>query len=411
MANALGVACLMKGVGGCRLVLLPVLFLLFAWPLPPPLLNELVWQLQLWTAAVAGGLLRAVGVPALVETTMVSRPDYSFAVIENCSGFRSMELLTAIALIVRELVPGAGTRSWLVVLVAPLVAAVLNTLRIFVVVVSPNPHAVNDHLVQGILVLVAGTLTLHVCARRLCVGPRPPSAVVAVSHPERSAPAMFPWRAGMAALLALSVVSLLPSPWRSAAAPPLQLGERIPVEHAGWLVKSQQRDVQFLGAVRFRESLSRLYSRGGEAVALFVAAAAEGNRRTSPFSPKTVLPGMRWRLERSDVARLEALGIAVESAVVELAGERWLVYHWRRGDAGLLAETLRHGLAIDETPLTGGRERAVLRLATPVGAALPAERARAADTLERFTRDFREFLSGPPPPTARALRRAGDSPV
>ncbi len=120
---------------------------------------------------------------------------------------------------------------------------------------------------------------------------------------------------------------------------------------------------------------------------------------------------MRWRLERSDVARLEALGVAVESAVVERAGERWLVYHWRRGDAGLLAETLRHGLAIDETPLTGGRERAVLRLATPVGAALPAERARAADTLERFTRDFREFLSGPGPPTARAARLAGGGPV
>ena len=200
---------------------------------------------------------------------------------------------------------------------------------------------------------------------------------------------------GTVALLAFSLLSLSPSPWLSAAVPPASPRAQIPAEQAGWVGEPRAADVLFLGLMRLPGSVSRFYSRGDETVTLFAATAAGADRTTSPFSPKTVLPGMRWRLERSDLGRLEALGILVEAAVVVRDGRRWLVYHWRRGDAGLVTETLRHALALDETPQGGRRQRDILRLATPVGTGSSAELVRGADTLERFARDFRDFLSDP----------------
>ena len=391
MANALGLACWVRGAAGGRVALGPVLFLLFAWPLPPPLLNQLVWPLQLWTAEAAGAFLGAVGVPALVETTVVTRPDGVFAVIENCSGFRVVELLAAVAWLLRERVPGGGARSWIPLLVAPPLALLLNLLRVFAVVASPDPDAVNDHLVQGLVMLGGGTLALWGLASRLGGAgrgaPRPAPRAAA------SAPGLPRLPGLLAGALALAALSLLPAPRPGAGQAPVLPG-RIPVEHAGWVARGVPPDPLFLGTVRFGESLSRLYTRGDERVVLFVGRAAAADRRTSPFSPKTLLPGMGWRLEQARSVRLDELGIEAESAVVERDGRRWLVYHWHRGDAGWIGESLRHGLAMDRVPLAR-RERAVLRLATPLGPGRPDARERGAERLEGFARDFRDFLGAP----------------
>ena len=106
--NALACAWLWRGVAALRVVWLPVAFLVFAMPLPPPLRNELVYQLQTWTAELAGWVLYMGGVSHFVAAERIFRPEATFSVIESCSGMRSMETLSMVEAMVVDGLNGLG---------------------------------------------------------------------------------------------------------------------------------------------------------------------------------------------------------------------------------------------------------------------------------------------------------------
>jgi len=59
MLLVLGVGCVTWGTASFRPLALPVGFLIFAMPIPPPLLNVVVFRLQIWTADLSGRLFRS----------------------------------------------------------------------------------------------------------------------------------------------------------------------------------------------------------------------------------------------------------------------------------------------------------------------------------------------------------------
>ena len=61
------------GLPGVRAVWLPIAFLLFAIPLPAPLLLAVIFKLQIWTAASSGWMLNMLGLPALVTGDQILR--------------------------------------------------------------------------------------------------------------------------------------------------------------------------------------------------------------------------------------------------------------------------------------------------------------------------------------------------
>jgi exosortase/archaeosortase family protein len=95
-------------------------------------------------------------------------------VIESCSGLRGIEVLTIVALAIRELFSASGTRSWSVVAIAPTLGFALNVLRIAVVIATTesagseaNLEETWDHTPQGVVVLAVGTALLYLLAHRL----------------------------------------------------------------------------------------------------------------------------------------------------------------------------------------------------------------------------------------------------
>lgn len=129
-------------------------------------------------------------------------------------------------------------------------------------------------------------------------------------------------------------------------------------------------------------------------VTLFVGAAQQGNRSSSPFSPKTVLPDSSWQLERGHDKPLAALERTVGAYVLHNREGHLAVYHWNLGDQGLLRETVRSLLAIDSTPYARRRAGTVVRLATRVESDAPEDLEAGWQQLERFARDFATPLNG-----------------
>src|SRR5262245_17852262 len=93
LAFGLGLASLWKGVAGVRLMLLPAGFLVFALPLPPAFANAVIFRFQLWTAQLTGWLLYLFALPARVVGESILRSDFTFSVVEGCSGLRSVVTL------------------------------------------------------------------------------------------------------------------------------------------------------------------------------------------------------------------------------------------------------------------------------------------------------------------------------
>ncbi|MCA9512556.1 MAG: exosortase/archaeosortase family protein, partial [Myxococcales bacterium] len=156
-----GAAAVHCGTKGARLVALPALLLVFAIPIPAPLLAEVVYRFQLWTADYAGWLLFALGRSAYVSGDQILLAGDHFAVIEGCSGLRSVQTLTMVALLLVELFGRRGLHALAILVLAPLVAFALNGFRVLALILNPHSEVVAIHNLQGVAILLGGLAILY----------------------------------------------------------------------------------------------------------------------------------------------------------------------------------------------------------------------------------------------------------
>src|SRR5262245_51876829 len=185
----LGAAAWWKGRPALRLLRLPAAFLLFAMPLPAPLQNEIVTWLQVVTADLTGVLLTLLHVPHTVSGDQILRQAQTFSVIEACSGLRSIETLTLVAVLMADLFGRSTRHALLLVLAAPPVALFLNGWRAVALILNPHSEIVAVHNLQGIAILLGGLVLLFLfdgLLERLL--PRPPAAAPAPAAAAHGAP-------------------------------------------------------------------------------------------------------------------------------------------------------------------------------------------------------------------------------
>jgi exosortase len=405
-ANLLAFAGATRGRAGCRAALLPALVLSLGVPIPAPLRDEIVWRLQVASASGATWLLQAAGADAFLGGVQIHSGDYAFTVIETCSGLRGIEILTLIALAIRELFAASGWRSWIVVGIAPWLGFALNVLRIVAVVASAERAGADgsaleswDHTPQGIAVLVAGTASLYALGRGLA-GPAHPGGRgdgqrVDAAGPSRRMPRRELRAGALLVLAVLAILSLTVAPLPRVAEPPLI---KLPFKHAGWTGEDLILDRLFVGQFQPGEVLQRRYQRARgrspQIVELLVGYEASENTASRLLSPKLLVPDHDWSLVDARSTRLWLLGLDARSAVASRDSELVLVYLWRLRDEGIWRETWRAAWALDVGPWRRERRRVVVRLTTPLANDGPAARDRAKRTLDRFVGDFRSELAG-----------------
>jgi EpsI family protein len=381
--HVLGVAHWLAGGAALRILLVPAVVLLFAVPMPAPLLNDLVWRLQIWTADYSGFLLHALDLPALVSGDQILRSDNVFAIIETCSGLRSAETLTLLAVLMVDLFGRRGAHALILIGSAPFVAFFINGFRALGLILNPHSGVAAVHNLQGIVMLLGGVLLLYGLDGLLgrLVPHRKPPPAPALAAGSVAEPLTRRLLAVTALLGLLIGLSLVVYPWRLEP-----LGQRLPAETIardldGWRASGLKTDWLFPGKAVFRQSIHRRYTRGAEQVELFVGTIALNLRHRSLLSPKTGLPGSGWIVEEQGRETLD--GRVVDEKVVRKGTRRLLVHHWYEGTLGLFGETMRALLGLDASPLRRDEVPVVVRLATPVGRE-PMSREAARARLVRF---------------------------
>lgn len=403
-AHGLALAAALRGRAGVRAALLPALVLLVGVPIPAPLRNELVWHLQLWTAAGAAWLLQSLGEPILHGGVVLRTAEHSFHVIDGCSGFAGIQILLLVALIVRELFASSGRRQWLLVLLAPGLGLLLNVVRIAYVTASRNPEALagleGSHTPQGVALLAAGTGVLYALGQALAW--RAPGRVRdSRSAPEVDVPRNAPWRLAAVLLAVLAATSFALPPFDVPPAPSPRLD--FPDSGAGWTSEALISNPYFIGAgLTADEVLHRRYRREQQdanpmdVVELFVGAESRDVAFTSRLlSSKLERPGPEWDVEKARRDRVWVLGRDADLVIASHPpdSERAVVYRWSLGDRGLWTESWRALLALDASPFRRRHRRRVVQLVAfaPHDGQLVIDRAK--QRLDRFAMDFREELA------------------
>jgi exosortase len=378
----LGAAHLLGGIAALRVIAGPAAVLVFRGSDPAPLLNQILWKLQIGTADFTGVMLRMIGMPVLVSGDRIILREGLFQIIETCSGLRSIETLALLAILMIDLFgpPGPPRRGF---------APALTDRRV------PDQRAA----------LPRSDLQ---SARRHREHPQPPGNRDAA---RRRAPALFRrWAAGAAMAVAGDRREPARNTWRPVESRHAR-GDRARVQHRaprdlmasrvfpgdcrrefargrdrdafdGWVGADEPNDWMFYGTAGFGQVVHRRYARGAEEVELFIGQAGT-NRARNYLTPKAGFPGSGWIVEREEVAQLA--GRAATLRVLRKGTVRILAAAWFEASPGLAAESARALLGLDSARrFQRSRIPFAVRLTTPLASAGDRAAEPGRERLERF---------------------------
>ena len=298
-------------LGGARAafaLLGPALLLYFAWPWPGVLMNRVIWALQMFAVDLASAILSGLGIAYEVSGDQILARQHTFQVIETCSGMRSLETLTIAAVAYCELFGRHGRRLWALVLSAPVIALLLNGVRVVTIILNPYSEVVAIHTLQGLVIIVLGVFAIAGVDSLLeRLGWFPGGAPRMLRLP-RDVPFRGPrWAALAAFLVVLSVASIVPLTASAPAPAVVPLMQRIPAVVGEWSSVPAKVDQGFLGSVYYTQMLRRDYKRGDEVITLFAAEDDRQQPAASLLSPKIAIGDTGWDTADESRVRVDAL--------------------------------------------------------------------------------------------------------
>jgi exosortase len=394
---ALTVCVCRKGARSLLRLRMPIFVALLVLPVPAPLYNELVWFAQRLATDGASWMLRALGQEIYSASMLISLGQYDFWVIETCSGLRSVELLTLIAILVLDLSPVRTRADRLLITLAVCLALGLNMVRIVAVALYSSAANEIDHVTQGLVAVIAGTLILYGLqragfpwldgVREASQGVSEVAATDGVSRGKSSLPLSY-W-APPAAFVVL-VVILVPS-WpvdRSVAAPVSGLPEM----HRGWVSEELESTRQFFNSLPVGRSLHRRYERPQsgdrrpERVDVYVAEKSRGHVRSSLISSKFGWLGPDWEAVPDSQSHVWQISRGGVWSLAHRGQEGALALVWQTGARTGWSEAIATTLALDRVPMKKPALPRVFRLSTPIRGAL--NEARSLENAERTILGF-----------------------
>lgn len=206
---ALGLALIHLGASHARLLVFPVVFVVFSLPTPGRIYNPMMLRLKQVTTSAAQHILPWLGVsvnrpdPGGFELIL---PSGSLGVVEACSGVRSVTALTAIAVLVAYLRGFSVVRGLILVALTVAVIAATNALRVIVTGLLQEwigRHAIEGwaHEALGIGVILVGLALIVGLSALIAPPPRTEPETPAAPQTQTGAGA---WARAVVALLTLA---------------------------------------------------------------------------------------------------------------------------------------------------------------------------------------------------------------
>jgi exosortase D (VPLPA-CTERM-specific) len=400
----LGIVLAAGGYSLLRITFVPIVFLLFAIPLPYFVDSILTLQLQLISSELGTFFIKLFQIPVYLDGNIIDLGNYKLAVVEACSGLRYLYPLLSLSFLAAYLFQAPIWQRAVVFLSAIPITIAMNGFRIGMVGVFVNRWGPQQ--AEGLLHLFEGWVIFMACALLLAaeiylLARFSGKAMFAVFHAPHLKPrslsgsaGILPITACLALLLALGfAVSLISH--RSEIVPDRTRFVEFPARLGTWQGRTATMDADVEHTLGFDDYiLSDYVGPDRKAVNLYVAYYTSQRQGESPHSPIVCIPGGGWQIaafERTSTA-VTGAQLPFNRVVIAQNGVKQVVYYWfdERGRK-IANEWWSKWYLLTDAIFKNRTDGALVRLVTQV---LPGEAESDADRrLHTFMREVVPALS------------------
>jgi exosortase D (VPLPA-CTERM-specific) len=382
-----------------RIALPALALLLLMVPIPSFFFNSLSSALQLISSQLGVLVIRAFGISVHLDGNVIDLGSYQLQVVEACSGLRYLFPLLTLGIILASLVRLPLWIRLMIVFSTVPITVLMNSFRIGVIGVLVEHYGIEQaegflHDFEGWIIFMSCFVLLALetwLLARLAGDRRSLRDVIAIDWPE-SRPAGTPVVtraiatafavAGAFTLVAALGAHLLPG--RTEVVPMRADFTRFPMHLGDWQGRRDRIEDKYLDTLMLDDYLLADY-RDGEptGVNFYVAYYSSQRNGRSAHSPASCLPGGGWRM--SELGQHEVAGVStsagalqVNRAIIELGGQRQLVYYWfKQRSRSVTNEYLVKVFLLWDSLFRNRSDGALVRLITPLA---KGEDAAAGDS-------------------------------
>jgi exosortase len=144
-----GLILYLYGIEFLKVLLFPLIFLIFMVPLPAIIYNSIAFQLQLLVSLISAKLITFAGVAVFRSGNIIEVSSGPLAVEEACSGMRSIMALFALSSLFAYIRYKSRLKQWILVAFALPIAVVTNIIRVTATGICA--HYFGREVAEGIL--------------------------------------------------------------------------------------------------------------------------------------------------------------------------------------------------------------------------------------------------------------------
>jgi exosortase D (VPLPA-CTERM-specific) len=406
----LGIILATGGFPLLRVSFAPVIFLIFAIPLPSFIIANLSLELQLISSWLGVAFIKFFEVPVYLEGNLIDLGTYKLQVVDACSGLRYLFPLFSLSFLAAYLFHAPVWQRALVLFSSIPITIVMNGFRIGLVGMTVDrwgprmaDHAL--HFFEGWLIFVASALLILIEISLFVLFSRrrffevfgfEPKAVRSSAGKELGSTDLRPLYVCILLICAIISTNSLVSnrteiiPERSRFVTfPARIGD-----WQGYASLMEPQTEQILGVEDY--ILSDYSTSNGKALNLYVAY-YDSQHRGKYHSPLVCIPGDGWSIKAFERTSYDA-DSPINRAIIERNGNRQVVYYWYEERGRRIASEYWSKWYLVYDAITMNRsDGALIRLTTAIR---PGEQEQDADArLRQFIRDLRptlnEYLASP----------------
>ena len=419
----IGIVLAVGGYTLLRVTFVPIVFLVFAIPLPYVIDAALSLRLELISSELGVFFIRLFQIPVFLEGNVIDLGVYKLQVVEACSGLRYLYPLMSLGFLAAYLFHAPFWQRAFVFLSTIPITIFMNSFRIGIVGILVNYWGPQDadgllHMFEGWIIFIAcsGLLIVEMYAFvRLGSNKSffevfyPPHVAGNETQPQTPRSSSLAPIATCALLVCATGLATYFVTTRHEFYPERKLFAAFPNTLGDWhgrMASLDQSTAQFLGLTDY--ILSDYSKKDGRAVNLYIAYYASQRSGVAPHSPSVCIPGNGWQ-----IARLEETSYAskklnytlpINRVIIAKGSQKQLVYYWfdERG-MQIASEYLSKLYLLRDAIFKNRTDGALVRLTTMI---YPNESESDADKrLQEFTNtlmpDLAEYLPGAGPPKVR----------
>jgi exosortase D (VPLPA-CTERM-specific) len=338
-----GLALAIMGWPAIRPVLVPILLLVFAIPLPYFLEANLSANLQLLSSKLGVYFIRWCQIPVFLEGNVIDLGIFKLQVVEACSGLRYLFPLLSLGFICAYLFDVVFWKRVLLVLSTVPITILMNSFRIGMIGVLVDNWGIAMaegflHDFEGWIVFMAcfGVLFIEMAILSRIGGDKKPlfeifglsqsSAIDLNASTVKQRPLSYPLIASVVALVA-SVVVVSSIEKRAEIIPSRALFPEFPTQIGNWQGEQTAMEdtvTKYLGLTDY--VLANYKDEKSQSVNFYAAYYESQRKGVSPHSPRVCIPGGGWQI--TDITRTQIGDIPVNRIVIKKEDNTQLVYYW-----------------------------------------------------------------------------------